>query len=155
MEFGERNKVYFKQYLKANPGAVLRITPVFPESNKQRKFYHGAVLPLWAYLDGKDYRDSAVLRQMHEVAKLEFNTEYVVVKGRGYRLGKSTKGREALTEFLGRLLEYLVNNYAIEPSLVLDPQHYKNFIETIYMHGKFETYIEFLIFEGRLGARIL
>jgi hypothetical protein len=55
--------------------------------------------------------------------------------------------------FLGRVLEYLVENYAIDPSLVLDPNHYKNFRDTIFMNGEDETYIDFLVAEGRLGRR--
>lgn len=35
--------------------------------------------------------------------------------------------------------------------LVLDPNHYKNFIDTVFMHGEYETYIDFLIAKGRLG----
>jgi hypothetical protein len=34
MDFGERNRPLFKQYLKANPGVLLKITPMLPESNK-------------------------------------------------------------------------------------------------------------------------
>jgi hypothetical protein len=124
MDFGERNRVYFKQYLAAHPGVLCKITPVLPESNKQRRFYHGAVLPLWAYLDGKDYRSSEVLADLHEIAKYEFNGHEVIVEGRKMNVGRSTKGKE-LAPYLERVIEHLVDNYGIDPTEVLDPKQYK------------------------------
>lgn len=49
------------------------------ESNKQRRYYHGAVIPLWAFLNGQDHRDGQVLADLHEAAKLEFNATTVIV----------------------------------------------------------------------------
>ena len=46
MDFGERNRALFEQYLKANPGVLCKITPVLPESNKQRRYLEGAIIPL-------------------------------------------------------------------------------------------------------------
>jgi hypothetical protein len=46
LDFGERNRVLFKHYLKAHPGVLLKITPILPESNKQRRFLEGGVIPL-------------------------------------------------------------------------------------------------------------
>jgi hypothetical protein len=149
LDFGERNRALFKQYLKANPGVLLKITPMLPESNKQRRFYHGAVLPLWAYLDGKDYRNSEVLADLHEIAKFEFNGHEVIVDGRKMNVGRSTKGRE-LAPYLERVIEHLVDNYGIDPSDVLEPKKYKEFADTVFMEGNYETYIDYLVADGRL-----
>src|ERR1700709_239769 len=92
LNMGQRNTAMFLNFVKENPGVPWKLTPMLPESGKQRRFYHAAVLPLWAYLDGKDYRDSQVLADLHEVAKVEFNGAIIVVNGETRRVGRSTKG---------------------------------------------------------------
>jgi hypothetical protein len=80
---GERNSAMFLAFVRDNPRVPWRLTPMLPESKKQRRFYHGAVIPLWAYLDGKDYRDHQILADLHELAKLEFNGSMsMVCRGR-------------------------------------------------------------------------
>ncbi len=152
LDFGERNGVIFKRYLAENPGIVLRITPVLPESGKQRRFYHGAVIPLWAYLDGKDHRDHKVLADLHELAKLEFNGEIITVAGVPHKIGRSTQGK-LRDGFLERVVEYLVEQYGIDPSVCLNPTEYKRFMDEIYMHGKYDDYIAYLIELGRVPVR--
>ena len=111
MDFSDRDRVYFNQYLKANPGVVLKITPVFPESNKQRRFLEGAVIPLVTfYQQGMDYRNSDDNRKVREWLKQEFNGELVWVKEpkkgtKAVKIGKSTKGRDALQKFLERVMD--------------------------------------------------
>lgn len=143
MEFGERNRALFKHYLAEHPGMVLKITPVLPESQKQRRFYHGAVLPLWAYLDGKDYRSHQVLDDLHEVAKLEFNGEVITVAGVPRKVGRSTAGM-LRDGFLERVIGYLEENYGIDPSQCLNPADYKHFIDEVLLYGKYDTYIDYL-----------
>ncbi len=112
--------------------------------------YHGAYLPLWAFLDGKDYKDSAVLEVLHEVAKLEFNPTVVVVNGKEKKIGKSTKGK-LNKGFMERILDYLIENYAIDPAEVLNPDHYKDFKDRIYPYTtKYDTYIDYLLDLGVL-----
>ena len=59
LDLGTRNAALFKQYRKDNPGMVLKITPVLPESSNQRAFFEGAIVPLITfYQQGMDYRNS-------------------------------------------------------------------------------------------------
>jgi len=149
LNFGDHEKVRFKQYLRDHSDALLKISPVLPESRKLRRFYHGAVLPLWAFLDCKDYRSAEVLADLHEVAKVEFNGHIIEVGGKPFKIGKSTRDG-ALREYVERVIEYLVDSYGIDPSQVLDPDKYKYFVQAIFMHGQYEDYISYLIAEGRL-----
>ena len=65
------------------------------------------MIPLVAYYQvGMNYRNADDCRKVREWLKLEFNGELVWIKekeGRAvpHKIGKSTKGREALQPFLG------------------------------------------------------
>ncbi len=144
LEFGEYQRAKFKKFLKENAGIRVVIEPMMPESRSQRAFYHAAVLVLWAYLDGKDYRDSLVLEQMHEIAKREFNGEIMVVNGTPHKVSKSTKG--LLNKgYLERVIDYLVESYGIDQGLVLNPEIYKKFRDEIYPNtNKYDTFIDYM-----------
>jgi hypothetical protein len=150
MDFGQRNHGYFKQWLKDNPGAVIKITNVLPESDKQRAFFEGAVVPLVAwYQQGMDYRSSDDLRQVREWLKLEFNADVVWIKGQRYKVGKSTKGREVLGPFLERVVEWLMENYD-PPAEAIDPEQFKWWRDTIFPTGECDHYLEYLNAKGVL-----
>jgi len=145
LDFGERNRVIFKRYLAENPGMVLKITPVLPESKKQRGFLEGAVIPLVAfYQEGMDHRDHAHLRDVREWLKAEFNGDMVVVAGKALLVPKSTKGREALNAFLEKVLVWLQENYE-PPAEALDPGRFKEWRDTIFPYGGPSYYIDYLI----------
>lgn len=133
----------FLKFLKENPHMKFSIEAIMPESKNQRRFYHGAVIPLWVYLDGKNYKDSEVLTLYHEVAKIEFHGEIITTKRGQTRIGKSTKG-DLNKGFLERVIENLVENYGISQTLCLNPESYKYFIDFIYMNGKYDTFIDYL-----------
>lgn len=134
----------FRQLLKENEGIRVKIELDTPESTNQRAFYHGAVLPLWAYLDGKDYRDGDILNQLHEIAKREFNGEIIMIHGKPEKVGKSTKGL-LRSGYLERVIDYLVENYGIDQGLVLNPELYKKFRDEIYpFDTKYDTFIEYM-----------
>lgn len=139
----------FRQDLKDNDGARYEIKRISAESRQQRKFYHGGVLTLWAYLNGYDYRDSDVLEWMHEEAKREFNGKVVMRDGKPTKRGESTKG-ELSQGYVDRIVDYLEENYGIDRMQVLDPEHFKDFRDRVYMDGKFDTYIDYLKFLKRL-----
>lgn len=133
----------FRKYVKENDGIRLQIEPIVPDSNNQRAFYHGAIIPLWAYLDGKDHRDSNVLDQMHQVAKLEFNGGVIVVNNVSHKVAQSTKGK--LNQgFIERVMDYLAENYGIDPSVVLNPELYKRFRDEIYPYSNYEDFIAYM-----------
>jgi len=138
----EHNRARLKQHLRDNPGMTYRIEAQLPESEKQRKFYHGAVLPLWAYLNGWDYEDSEILRFLHHEAKKEFNGEMVMLDKKMVKRGKSSKGK--LQHLVESLVTYLEENYAIDREKVLSPSEYKYWRDVVYSNGGPETYIAYL-----------
>lgn len=115
---------------------------LLPESRKQRKFYHGAVLTLYAYLNGLDYRDNEVLDFLHEELKREFNGEDIILDGKRKRMGRSTRGH--LKEYLDRVIDYLEEQYGIDRGIVLNPELYKKFRDEIYGEGEFDTFIDYM-----------
>jgi len=119
------------------------------ESPQQRRFYFGAVLRLWAYLDGKDYKSSQVIEEYHEWAKIEFNGGSKTINGKTHRIGLSTKGK-LNKGYIDRIIDYLEENYSIDRFQVLDPKLYKYFRDVVYMNGEFETFIDYLLFIKRL-----
>jgi hypothetical protein len=135
LDFGERNRAVFKAYMRDNPGMVLKITPVLPESDKQRRYFEGCIVPLVAhYQEGMDHRSSDDCRRVREWLKMEFNWEPVKIGGFTQRVPKSTKGRDALQPFLERVVEWLQENYAPPPE-ALDPEKFKVWRDTIFPSG--------------------
>lgn len=137
-----------KEDLKKNEGALYEITRLTEESRNQRKFFEGAVIPLWAYLDKNNYKDSKVCKKYHEYAKEEFNGEVLFMDGKWKKIGKSSKG--ILNEFTEKVIAYLEENYAVDRKEVLDPKHYKDFRDRVFMNGQFEDYIDYLVYLKRL-----
>lgn len=136
----------------ANEGTVFDSTQRIPDSKKQRGFYHGAVIPLWAYLDGKDYTDHRVLNDLHEVAKMESNGIVIVVNGEPRKIGRTTSGK-LRDGYIDRVIAYLEQNYGIDRMACLNPEDYKRFMAEVYSFGKYETYIDYMIDVGTLPKR--
>jgi hypothetical protein len=146
---GGYKKIGFKEEIKENPNAKWTLTRITPESDKLRGFYHGAIIPLWAYLNNLDHTDSNVLDFLHHEAKKEFNGEVVMIDNKPTKFGKSTKGK-LNSGYIERIIEYLEENYAIDRLQVLDSEHYKDFRDRVYSSGEFDTYIDYLVFLNRL-----
>ncbi len=147
LDMSEYQRATFRQEVKDSAPHRMRMVlqKEVPESNKQRAFYHGAILPLWAYYDGKDYKSSTVLNDLHEVAKVEFNPQIVIVDGKEHKIGKSTKGK-LQDGYLERIIDYLVENYAIDPLKELNPDTYKIWRDTIYPYStKYDDFISYLL----------
>lgn len=147
LAFGSYTKMWLKKFMKANPDMPFEIVPLLPESVKQRGFFEGAVIPLWAFLDKNDYRNSNVLKKYHEYSKLEFNPEIVIIGGQPRKVGGSTK-RKLNEGFLEKIIGYLEDNYGIDSSKVLSPQLYKKFRDEIYPSDtamKYDTFIDYMI----------
>lgn len=148
MDFGERGRVYFKQYLASNPGALCKIVPLLPESNKQRRFLEGAVIPLVTfYQEGMDHRNSDDCATVREWLKLEFNAESVRIAGKYQKIPKSTRGRGALNAFLEQVVEWVQDSYG-PPAEALDPAGFKLWRDTV-MDGP-DNYIDWLALQGIL-----
>jgi hypothetical protein len=145
LDFGERNGVIFKRYLAEHPGMVLKITPVLPESGKQRGFLEGGVLPLIAYYqEGLDHRNAEDVRKVRDWMHEEFSSEWVELAGKAHLVPKSTKGRDNLQRFLESVLGWLVENYA-PPQEALSPEKFKHWREAVFPFGGPDNYIDYLV----------
>jgi hypothetical protein len=147
-------KADFREYLRVNGPCRITISHDLPESGKLRRFYHGAVLPLWAFLDGKDHRDSKIIADLHEVAKIEFNGEIITVGGMARKIGRSSKGWQ-LQEFVERVITYMEENYGIDRAQCLNPDDYKHWRDTVVTTYSVntdapDTFIDHLVQMGRL-----
>lgn len=151
LEFGEGRERLMK-FMEKNDRLRFELVPLLPESRQQRKFYHAAVLALWAYCDGKDYKDDEVLAQMHDVAKMEFNPEIINVNGKVYKIGKTTKGK-LRDGFIDKIIDYLEENYGIDRMKVLNPKDYEYFRDAIFPTSHYETYIDYLVDTKKLYDR--
>lgn len=141
LDFGSRTKE-LREFCEKNPKTPFMLTALLPESRKMRNFYHGAVLRLWAYLDGADYKDWHVVHDYEDIAKLEFCPEVKRGGGKNYIVPGSTKGK--LGEVIEKVIEMLEDQYGIDRLIVLNPKDYKDFINRVYADGDYDTYIEYL-----------
>ena len=66
-----------------------------------------------------------------------------------HRIGKSTKGREALNAFLERVIGWLIDNYA-PPAEALDAEKLKVWRDTIFPTSVEDYYIDCLKSIGTL-----
>ncbi len=141
-DFGN-NRERILKHAGFNLGKRFILSDFLPESRKQRKFYHGAVLTLWVYLDGKDYKNSDVLDSYHELAKMEFNPEIIMSRGKTVKVGKSTKGK--LNDgYIEKIIDMLEEEYGIDRTKCLNPKDYKHFTDVVFMNGDYDTYIDYL-----------
>lgn len=124
-DFGKRRDSVLN-HCKHNVGQRFILSDLEIESTLQRKFFEGAVIPMWVYLDGKDFRDSGICKEYHEVAKLEFNPKTVIVNGKPRIIGGSTKGKLQREEIVERVIDMLEEQYGIDRVLVLNPMEYKH-----------------------------
>jgi hypothetical protein len=150
---GEKER--YEKYLKFHDGEYLELGPREEDSPKTRKFYHGAVLRLWAFLNGMDYKDNEILEFLHKHGKEEFNGEIVWLDGKQVKRGKSTKGLlsengKQQSGYVERVINYLEENYGIDRTKVLNTKHYKDFRDRVYSNGNYDTYIDYLVDLGFL-----
>ena len=135
----------FAKFVKFHEGKRVFITPTFKESDKQRGFFEGAVVPLVTFFqEGMDYRNSDDLRNIRESLKIEFNGAFTTLNGKSYKVGKSTQGK--LNDgFIESIIDWLEDNYGIDRQKVLDPKEYKKWRDEVYPFGGPETYIDYLL----------
>ena len=147
---GARNSAMFDDFVKKNPTIPWRLAPVLPESDKQRRFLEGAVIPLVAfYQEGFDHHSHEDCRKVREWLKEEFNGELVELGGKIHRIAKTTKGRDQLQPFLERVIIWVMEQYA-PPEEALNPDAYKVWRDTIFPYGGPTNYIDYLCDTARL-----
>jgi hypothetical protein len=78
---------------------------------------------------------------VREWLKTEFNGEELWNKGERHWVGKSTKGRKVLNQFLEDVVAWLQENYAPPPQ-ALEPASFKLWRDTV-MDGP-DNYIDYL-----------
>ncbi len=115
IEVGEYNSRLIKDKVTEN-GSPIRGHICFdlPESRQQRKFLHGALIPLWCYYDNNDYKDSEVLERYFDDFMLENFPEVLKIHGKVKTFGKSSKGSAMLNKVTERIIDMLVADYGLE-----------------------------------------
>ena len=142
-DFG-KGRDRMKQDLLENEGARYIVERITPESTRMRAYFEGAVIPLFVYLDGNDYKDPEVIHYYREnYIKPEFNGEMVVIRGKPVKVGKSTKGE--LRELIDKLIDWMEEQYGIDRLQCLQPEDYKVFRDTIYPFTEYESYVDYLV----------
>ncbi len=144
----------FKKFLKKYEGIRIAFQPVLPESKSQRKFFEGAVVPMACFFQEiLDHRNYADLELMRERLKIEFNGEFVMLKGKGLeRVGKSTSGQ--LKMFIDKVIDWLEDQYGIDRMEVLNPKLYKSWRDEIYPFGGPDNFIDYLVETKKLKKHI-
>lgn len=151
LKFEPYHRARLKQFLAENPGAPLKLVPILPESRKQRRFLEGGIIPLVAYYqEGMNHRSSNDRERVREWLKEEFNGELINIAGIVHKVGKSTKGHEALNAFMERVVAWLVENYQ-PPKEAIDPAKYKHWRDAIFPYEGSNNYIDYLISIGILN----
>ena len=151
-DFGKgRDRVL--NHCKHNAGKRFMLSDLLPESRQQRKFFEGAVIPMWVFLNGKDHKDSVVCRDYHELAKVEFNPKTVISEGKAKIIGGSTKGKLQSDEICNKVIDYLEEQYGIDRTKVLNPKDYKHWRDTLrsFKDVPFD-YIDYLVSVKKLST---
>lgn len=149
IDFGSaHNLARYRHFLKENAGTRIKIEPLTPESNKQRRFFEGAVIPLVAYYqENLDHHNGDDLAKARDWLKIEFNGEFVVLKGKSVKVPASTKGK-LQQGLLERIIDWIGDQGG--DTTVLVPNEYKHWRDTIFPHGGPDNYIDYLVEIGRL-----
>lgn len=144
LAFGSYTKMWLQEFMKKNPNMPFELKPLFPESNKQRKFFEGAICPLLAfYQEGMNHRNSKDVRKVREWLKLEFNGEMIEIGGKAHKIACSTQNK-LNTGFLERVEGYIQDNYA-PPAEALNPKKYKHWRDVVFPCGGADNYIDYLL----------
>lgn len=121
--FGD-NRDRVLKHCTHNVGKRFILSDLLPESRKQRRFFEGAVIPLWIYLDGHDYKDSNIQKQYHDHAKLEFNPEFLLISGKPTKVGASTKGKlGGDSGVIDKVIDFLEEQYGVDRTKCLNPKY--------------------------------
>lgn len=139
----EYNATRFKEFLRKNPGIRFKIEPLTPESQKQRGFFEGAIVPLITYYQEKlDHHDNEDCRKVREWLKIEFCGEFQSVSGKSLKVPGSTSGK-LNKGFLEDVLDWMSDQgYQTE---LLVPSDYKKWKDTVFPYGGPDNYIDYLL----------
>ncbi len=66
----------------------------------------------------------------------------------------SSKGSKNLNKVAEYTIDYLVSEYGIDQSEVLNPDKYKTWRDEVFPYGGVDNYIDFLLESGKLNKKI-
>lgn len=150
-DVGDYNYRKIIQYVRENPDCRLHLSCVFPESDKQRRFFEGSLIPLIAFYNGQDYHKSSVLKDIRNDVKMEFWSEMKpnLLTGKLEKKTKSTKGSKALNAITEKVSDFLVEQYGA-PYEAMDVKEYKKWRDIELMNGAPDNFIDYLLEIGIL-----
>ena len=144
LKMNEYTAARFRQHLKENDGMRYQVRPMLPESKNMRGYLEGGLIPMFCYFqENLDHRNPEHHDYAREYLKEHLNGLPVVIDGRSVIVGGSTKGRDALTKFVERVSDMLVDDYGC-PREAIDPEAYKNWRDTIRPSGGPDNWIDHL-----------
>lgn len=143
LEFSEYTRKAFNDFLVKNVGMRIEIRAMLPESKNQRAFYHGAVVPLFAYLNDLDYRDHDTLEKVHKWLSMEFNGEVLVMQGKVKKIPQTTKGK-LRDGYLEAVIDNMAEHYAIDPMVSLNPETYKKWRDEVFPFSDIDNFIDYM-----------
>lgn len=150
----EFNRNRLKIDLRKNIGSRYKIERITPESDKQRRFFEGAVVPLVTFFqEGMSHEEPEDNRKVRDWLKIEFNGELVIIQGKSVKVAKSTKG-QLNKGFLDRVIDWIEESYGVDRAIVLNPEDYKHWHDVIFPNGDGpDNYIDYLVELKKLCKR--
>jgi hypothetical protein len=145
----------FKKDLKENNGARYVVERITAESKKQRGFFEGAVVKLFCYFHERlDYHDWRDIRIARDWLMIEFNGEFIEYKGKVNKVAKSSAGKlnDGLVD---KIIDYIEEQNGVDRRIVLDPEDYKHWRDTIFPYGGPSCYIDYLIDLRKLPPKFI
>ncbi len=147
-------KLYERTIRQFKEGSEVNITieKKKKESRKQRGYYFGACLTVWAYLNDLDWKDKEVIDGLHEIAKKEWNRGVMIVDDVAQVFGKSSRNGN-LQPLIDGVIQHLEDEYGIKRQDCLDPEDYLYWKDVIFPSGDCDWYIQYLSKIGKLPKK--
>jgi hypothetical protein len=103
------------------------------------------------YQEGLDHRNTKDNEKVREWLKMEFNGEFITMKGKAIKVPGSTKNK--LKEFTERVMDWMNGEgYQVE---LLDPKDYKKWRDTVFPFGGPDNFIDYLEETGKLKKCVI
>lgn len=146
--YDENDLALWNRFKKFHKGAKLQIEEIVPESIKQRAFFEGAVIPLITYFqEGMSHRDSHDIKKVHNWIRDEFCPETFLLGKTLVTQGSTTYGKLEKEKVVERVMDWIADNYGVDPYILLNSEEYKHWRDVIFPHdfGGPDNYIDYLV----------
>lgn len=146
IQVNEYNTRVIKDAVRENEGPIrAHICFNLPESPKLRRYFHGALIRVWVYLDGGDWKDKKTCDRYFDIFMLENFPEVQKINGKIYTFGKSSKGAKMLNTCTEKLTDMLCEHYGLRhDSPVFVTENFKKWRDELRSFSN-EDYIEYLV----------